>query len=95
MYWHILLRILKPAFPFLCLTVSGGHTQIVLVKDYLEMKVIGQTQDDAVGEAFDKAAKILGLPYPGGPLIDQYARQGNAKGIQISGNHYARSGFFI
>jgi N6-L-threonylcarbamoyladenine synthase len=57
----------KPAFPFLCLTVSGGHTQIILVQDYLAMEVIGETQDDAVGEAFDKAAKILGLPYPGGP----------------------------
>ena len=68
-----------PSFPFLCLTVSGGHTQIVEVKDYLDMKVIGETHDDAVGEAFDKAAKILGLPYPGGPLIDQYAKQGNPK----------------
>ena len=68
-----------PNFPFLCLTVSGGHTQIVLVKDFLDMMVIGETQDDAVGEAFDKAAKILGLPYPGGPLIDQYAQQGNPK----------------
>ncbi len=66
-----------PSFPFLCLTVSGGHTQIVLVNDHLDMKVIGETQDDAVGEAFDKAAKILGLPYPGGPLIDQYAKNGN------------------
>ena len=66
-----------PAFPFLCLTVSGGHTQIVLVKSHLEMEVIGQTLDDAAGEAFDKAAKILGLPYPGGPLIDKYAREGN------------------
>jgi N6-L-threonylcarbamoyladenine synthase len=67
----------KPSFPFLCLTVSGGHTQIVLVKDYLEMEVIGQTTDDAAGEAFDKAAKIMGLPYPGGPLIDKYAKLGN------------------
>lgn len=66
----------KPAFPFLCLTVSGGHTQIVLVKDYFSMEVIGETLDDAAGEAFDKAAKILGLPYPGGPLIDRYAQQG-------------------
>jgi len=66
-----------PKFPFLCLTVSGGHTQIVLVKDYLKMEVIGQTLDDAAGEAFDKAAKILGLPYPGGPLIDNYAKEGN------------------
>ena len=77
---HVLAHFIddpKPTFPFLCLTVSGGHTQIVLVNDYLDMKVIGQTQDDAVGEAFDKAAKIMGLPYPGGPLIDQYAHQGN------------------
>ena len=66
-----------PSFPFLCLTVSGGHTQIVVVEDFLQMKVIGETHDDAVGEAFDKAAKILGLPYPGGPLIDKYAQQGN------------------
>ena len=68
-----------PTFPFLCLTVSGGHTQIVTVSDYLNMKVIGETQDDAVGEAFDKAAKILGLPYPGGPLIDQFAQKGNPR----------------
>lgn len=68
----------NPSFPFLCLTVSGGHTQIVLCKDYLEMKVIGETLDDAAGEAFDKSAKILGLPYPGGPLIDKYAKNGNA-----------------
>ena len=67
-----------PSFPFLCLTVSGGHTQIVLCEDYLKMKVIGQTLDDAAGEAFDKSAKILGLPYPGGPLIDKYAKSGNA-----------------
>jgi len=66
-----------PAFPFLCLTVSGGHTQIVLVKSDNEQEVIGETRDDAVGEAFDKAAKILGLPYPGGPLIDRYASQGD------------------
>src|SRR5688572_11860970 len=67
----------KPSFPFLCLTVSGGHTQIVLVRDFLDMEVIGQTQDDAVGEAFDKGAKVMGLPYPGGPLIDKYAQDGN------------------
>jgi N6-L-threonylcarbamoyladenine synthase len=67
----------KPSFPFLCLTVSGGHTQIVLVKGPYMMEVIGETQDDAVGEAFDKAAKIMDLPYPGGPLIDKYAQQGN------------------
>lgn len=67
----------RPEFPFLCLTVSGGHTQIVLVRDHLDMEVIGQTQDDAVGEAFDKAAKIMEMPYPGGPLIDRYAQKGN------------------
>lgn len=66
-----------PEFPFLCLTVSGGHTQIVLLKDYFDMTIIGQTLDDAAGEAFDKSAKILGLPYPGGPLIDKYAKAGN------------------
>ena len=77
---HILAHFIEspaPAFPFLCLTVSGGHTQLVVVKDHFVMEVIGETQDDAVGEAFDKAAKILGLPYPGGPLIDRYARGGN------------------
>lgn len=77
---HILAHFIddpKPAFPFLCLTVSGGHTQIVLVRDYFDMEVIGKTQDDAAGEAFDKTAKILGLPYPGGPLIDKYAITGN------------------
>lgn len=68
-----------PLFPFLCLTVSGGHTQIVLVKDYLQMEVVGQTLDDAAGEAFDKAAKIMGLPYPGGPLVDKYAADGIVK----------------
>ncbi|HEV8084938.1 MAG TPA: tRNA (adenosine(37)-N6)-threonylcarbamoyltransferase complex transferase subunit TsaD [Chitinophagaceae bacterium] len=67
----------KPTFPFLCLTVSGGHTQIILCTDYLKMKVIGQTRDDAAGEAFDKSAKIIGLPYPGGPLIDKYAKGGD------------------
>jgi N6-L-threonylcarbamoyladenine synthase len=67
-----------PAFPFLCLTVSGGHTQIVLIRDYFVMEVIGQTIDDAAGEAFDKAAKIMGLPYPGGPMIDKLAQEGDA-----------------
>ena len=84
---HVLAHFIgpsQPSFPFLCLTVSGGHTQIVLVKDYLDMEVIGQTQDDAVGEAFDKAAKIMGLPYPGGPLIDKYAQQGNANAYKFS-----------
>jgi N6-L-threonylcarbamoyladenine synthase len=79
---HVLAHFIddpRPAFPFLCLTVSGGHTQIVLVRSPLDMEVIGQTQDDAVGEAFDKAAKIMDLPYPGGPLIDKYAAKGNPK----------------
>lgn len=67
-----------PSFPFLCLTVSGGHTQIVQIDSILEMKIIGMTIDDAAGEAFDKTAKILGLAYPGGPLIDKHAKEGNA-----------------
>jgi N6-L-threonylcarbamoyladenine synthase len=67
----------KPSFPFLCLTVSGGHTQIVLCESPFEMSVIGETMDDAAGEAFDKSAKLLGLPYPGGPLVDKYAKEGN------------------
>jgi len=83
---HVLAHFIddpKPSFPFLCLTVSGGHTQIVLVEDYLKMQVIGETQDDAVGEAFDKTAKLMGLPYPGGPLIDKYAQQGNPMAFQF------------
>jgi len=67
----------KPSFPFLCLTVSGGHTQIVLVRDYLDMEVLGHTLDDAAGEAFDKTGKLLGLDYPAGPLIDKLAKEGN------------------
>ena len=74
----------KPSFPFLCLTVSGGHTQIVLVKDYLDMEVIGTTKDDAAGEAFDKSAKLLGFPYPGGPLIDKWAKEGNPDAFSFS-----------
>mgnify|MGYP000205028581 FL=1 len=73
-----------PSFPFLCLTVSGGHTQIVRVNDALDMQVIGSTIDDAAGEAFDKAAKMLGLPYPGGPLIDQYAQLGNPNAFEFA-----------
>ena len=83
---HVLAHFIdepKPAFPFLCLTVSGGHTQIVLARDYLDMEVIGQTQDDAAGEAFDKAAKVMGLPYPGGPLIDKYAKEGNSEAFKF------------
>lgn len=77
---HVLANFIddpQPAFPFLCLTVSGGHTQIVLCESPLQMRVIGETLDDAAGEAFDKSAKLLGLPYPGGPLIDKYAKAGN------------------
>ena len=77
---HVLANLIpleRPSFPFLCLTVSGGHTQIVLCTSPLQMEVIGQTLDDAAGEAFIKSAKLLGLPYPGGPLIDKYAREGN------------------
>lgn len=83
---HVLAHFIddpKPHFPFLCLTVSGGHTQIVLVKDYDDMEILGQTMDDAVGEAFDKTAKLLGLPYPGGPLIDKYAQIGNPKAFEF------------
>lgn len=76
---HVLAHFIdnKPPFPFLCLTVSGGHTQIVLCKDYLDMEILGETIDDAAGEAFDKLAKMLGLPYPGGPLVDKNAQAGD------------------
>ncbi|MBB2143868.1 tRNA (adenosine(37)-N6)-threonylcarbamoyltransferase complex transferase subunit TsaD [Pedobacter sp. LMG 31464] len=98
---HILAHFIdepKPKFPFLCLTVSGGHTQIVLVKDYFDMEIVGETLDDAAGEAFDKTAKILNLPYPGGPLIDKHAQQGNPLAFkfpepQIQGLNYSFSGF--
>jgi N6-L-threonylcarbamoyladenine synthase len=85
---HVLAHFIddpKPAFPFLCLTVSGGHTQLIRVTDYLAMEVLGETQDDAAGEAFDKAAKLMGLPYPGGPLIDRYAKQGNPNAFTFPG----------
>ncbi len=84
---HVLAHFIddpKPEFPFLCLTVSGGHTQIVKVLSYFEMEVIGETLDDAAGEAFDKAAKIMGLPYPGGPLIDKYATDGKSEAFTFS-----------
>lgn len=90
MYGHVLAHFIddegkdKPAFPFLCLTVSGGHTQIVLVKSHLDMEVIGTTIDDAAGEAFDKIAKMLGFPYPGGPLIDQWAKDGDPTKFQFN-----------
>lgn len=84
---HVLAHFIedpKPTFPFLCLTVSGGHTQLVWVTSPLQMEVIGETQDDAVGEAFDKTAKLIGLPYPGGPLIDKLAKEGNANKFPFS-----------
>ena len=74
----------KPEFPFLCLLVSGGHTQIVLVKDYFDMEIVGTTIDDAAGEAFDKCAKIMGLPYPGGPVIDRLAKEGDTKAFRFA-----------
>jgi N6-L-threonylcarbamoyladenine synthase len=97
---HVLANLIddpKPDFPFLCLTVSGGHTQIVLCSSHNDLQVIGETLDDAAGEAFDKTAKILGLPYPGGPLIDQYAQSGNAERFafpepQIPGLNFSFSG---
>jgi N6-L-threonylcarbamoyladenine synthase len=83
---HVIANLIddpKPAFPFLCLTVSGGHTQIVRCDSPTQLTVIGQTIDDAAGEAFDKTAKMLGLPYPGGPLVDKYAREGNPLAFQF------------
>jgi N6-L-threonylcarbamoyladenine synthase len=90
MHGHVLAHFIddenreKPEFPFICLTVSGGHTQIVVVNDYLDMEVVGTTKDDAAGEAFDKTAKLLGIPYPGGPLIDKYAKEGDPKKFTFS-----------
>ncbi|MDA3928065.1 MAG: tRNA (adenosine(37)-N6)-threonylcarbamoyltransferase complex transferase subunit TsaD [Prolixibacteraceae bacterium] len=102
---HVLAHFIKenvndnnhPAFPHLCLLVSGGNSQIILVKDYLDMEVIGQTIDDAAGEAFDKCAKVMGMPYPGGPLIDKLAKEGNPNAIafnkpRIPGLNYSFSG---
>jgi N6-L-threonylcarbamoyladenine synthase len=86
---HILAHFIEdkeqqtPEFPFLAMTISGGHTQIVLVKDYFDMEILGETLDDAVGEAFDKSAKLLGLPYPGGPLVDKHAKLGNDKAFEF------------
>jgi len=87
---HVLAHFIKeeghqePPFPFLCMTISGGHTQILKVIDYDNFEILGETIDDAVGEAFDKTAKLLGLPYPGGPLIDKYAREGNPTAFTFS-----------
>lgn len=100
MQGHVLAHFIDapvPSFPFLCLTVSGGHTQIVVVRDYFDMELIGQTLDDAAGEAFDKTAKILNLPYPGGPLIDKHAKHGDPHAFKlpepkISGLNFSFSG---
>lgn len=97
---HVLAHFIdapRPDFPFLCLTVSGGHTQIVLVRDYFDMQTIGTTIDDAAGEAFDKTGKLLGLDYPAGPLIDRLARQGNPQAFafsepQVEGLNFSFSG---
>lgn len=87
----------KPEFPFLAMTISGGHTQIVKVTSFFDLEIIGETTDDAVGEAFDKSAKILGLPYPGGPLIDKFAQEGNPKAFpftkpKVDGLNFSFSG---
>ncbi len=100
---HILAHFIEgqpdgtPEFPFLAMTISGGHTQIVLVRDHFDMEILGETLDDAVGEAFDKSAKILGLPYPGGPLVDKYAQEGNPKAFpfpkpKVDGLNFSFSG---
>ena len=84
---HVLANLIAttpPSFPFLCLTVSGGHTQLVLAHSPLQLEIIGETIDDAAGEAFDKIAKLLGLPYPGGPLVDKYAQSGNPLAFQFA-----------
>lgn len=88
---HVLAHFVKdevnqahPEFPFLCLLVSGGHTQLIVVRNYLDMEIIGQTIDDAAGEAFDKCAKVMGLPYPGGPVIDKLAKEGNAEAFKFA-----------
>ncbi|MBR2486243.1 MAG: tRNA (adenosine(37)-N6)-threonylcarbamoyltransferase complex transferase subunit TsaD [Paludibacteraceae bacterium] len=85
----------NPSFPFLCLLVSGGNSQIVLVKDHYTMEIIGQTIDDAAGEAFDKCAKIMGLPYPGGPWIDRLAKEGNAEAYQFSKPHIPEYNYYF
>lgn len=103
MHAHILCHFIEeneyeqPTFPFLALTISGGHTQIVQVNSFFDLQVLGETTDDAVGEAFDKSAKILGFPYPGGPLIDRYAQEGNPKAYaftkpKVEGLNFSFSG---
>ena len=93
---HVLANLIedpKPAFPFLCLTVSGGHTQIVLARSPTDLSILGETIDDAAGEAFDKSAKLLGLPYPGGPLIDKYAKEGNGLRFKFAEPHIPELNF--
>jgi N6-L-threonylcarbamoyladenine synthase len=93
---HVLANFLlpqPPQFPFICLTVSGGHTQLILVRDHLDMQLLGETIDDAAGEAFDKGAKLLGLPYPGGPHIDRLAAQGNPKAFDFPSPEVGRLAF--
>ncbi|MEG1022627.1 MAG: tRNA (adenosine(37)-N6)-threonylcarbamoyltransferase complex transferase subunit TsaD, partial [Myroides sp.] len=103
MHAHILAHFIdeegfdKPTFPFLAMTISGGHTQIVKVNSFLDMEILGETTDDAVGEAYDKTAKILGFPYPGGPLIDKHAQRGNPKAYtftkpKVDGLNFSFSG---
>lgn len=103
MHAHILCHFIdeegydKPEFPFLAMTVSGGHTQIVKVNSFFDLEILGETTDDAVGEAFDKSAKVLGFPYPGGPLIDKYAKEGNPKAFaftkpKVDGLNFSFSG---
>lgn len=103
MHAHILCHFIeedgydKPEFPFLAMTISGGHTQIVKVKSFFDLEILGETTDDAVGEAFDKSAKVLGFPYPGGPLIDKYAKEGNPKAFpftkpKVDGLNFSFSG---
>ncbi len=97
---HVLAHFIeepRPQFPFLCLTVSGGHTQVVLVRSHLDMEILGQTMDDAAGEAFDKVAKMLGLPYPGGPLVDKHAKLGDPQAFpfplpEMKGYEFSFSG---
>lgn len=102
MHAHILAHFIdegqeKPTFPFIGVTISGGHTQILQVNSFFDMEVLGETTDDAVGEAYDKTAKLLGFPYPGGPLIDKYAQQGNPKAFpftkpKVEGLNFSFSG---
>ncbi len=103
MHAHILAHFIdeegfdKPTFPFLAMTISGGHTQIVKVNSFVDMEILGETTDDAVGEAYDKTAKILGFPYPGGPLIDKHAQNGNPKAYaftkpKVDGLNFSFSG---